>query len=479
MKLSQLIKTIFALSLCLCLSLIFVGCGEEEINAAVDAAKGDLEATIAELNGQLDTLSQQIAEKEGKIATLEGEIKTLTEENKQHDTDLATTKAELEAVRLEREALIAELDEVVAEVNCANGIHIPDPEAEVTYETYATENGDYCCRATTLCVRGCTIYEDKMAVENEDGSYTATFDVVPPHTYFPPVITSMHIDLDTPAYDPVYVRYTISEEHPLVVTFKGERLTNLTNYGYGVFFIDENYYYHPIPIHSLNCVEIVDDETLVWTLDLTGYEEMMAVYPINPIQGLGITKAGGRSADENTYELLRIFLTPEATPVVEVGTEEEYKTAMTEGGNIRLTADIVVHEVLYLSNDIILDLNGFSLTIDDPDGWKSMTIYRELTLMSSIPGGILYGGIDAAYAERITILADVELVDDEGDYVIFTSSILDLSEYNGSGIKIYTHEMTELILGEGYACYDGKGNLLTTVEEMNAAHYLTVRPQDG
>lgn len=163
-----------------------------------------------------------------------------------------------------------------------------------------------------------------------------------------------------------------------------------------------------------------------------------------------------------------------------VTTEDELISAVNRGGAVIFGADITcVTEGLYVMNNMLINMNGYDLTVT-ADGYSTVAVYDStVEIFSSVDGSELIGsnGIDVNTSEGKLTVRNVEVVAD-GEYSdVEVMGCVDISEMIFDEIYVYVYEgALEFIIPDGYAIYRGDGSLIETLDEAIETGHVYVKP---
>ena len=163
-----------------------------------------------------------------------------------------------------------------------------------------------------------------------------------------------------------------------------------------------------------------------------------------------------------------------------VTTADELISAGNRGGAVIFGADITcVNEGLYIMNNMLINMNGYDLTVT-ADGYSTVAVYDStVEIFSSVDGSELIGsnGIDVNTPEGKLIVRNVEVVAD-GEYSdVEVMGCVDISEMIFDEIYVYVYEgAVEFIIPDGYAIYRGDGTLIETLDEAIETGHVYVKP---
>ena len=163
-----------------------------------------------------------------------------------------------------------------------------------------------------------------------------------------------------------------------------------------------------------------------------------------------------------------------------VTNENELISAGNRGGAVIFGADITcVNEGLYIMNNMLINMNGYDLTVT-ADGYSTVAVYDStVEIFSSVDGSELIGsnGIDVNTSEGKLTVRNVEVVAD-GEYSdVEVMGCVDISEMIFNEIYVYVYEgAVEFIIPDGYAIYRGDGSLIETLDEAIETGHVYVKP---
>ena len=152
----------------------------------------------------------------------------------------------------------------------------------------------------------------------------------------------------------------------------------------------------------------------------------------------------------------------------EVGTEAELTNALSNGSNVKFTADITLENVLVVGKDAIIDLNGKTLTAKAFGKYKlsSDGCYTGLVINDNAVVTVKNGTLTSDYAttsdQNIAYSSYVVLADDSSALTLDNVSVIgqNASEANGtrmSGGIIYDSTGSLTLVGSKVASGDNKG----------------------
>ena len=423
----------------------------------LESEKADLIAKGEENTEKLEELEGKIAELDGKIAALEDEKTRLAEKNQELEEELALTKIQLA---------------------CAKDEHVWDGESLVRYDWNTLRES---CTAFYNCM-----YCDEEAYEEatnvttgEDGALAAEFETFPSDTFAAPVFTGVSFNTDSPAYSPEEGMFYVTEENPLIVSFTGEGLHRI---GYGIYFrigayCEENWTILAYTFDSE--VEVIDENTITYTFDY--HEALNIVAQYGSADGFAVL-----DSSYNPLPSTSVFVTakPERPELDEesymlVKTEEELRAALAYGGRVRLGADIVGTGYLTMTEPMLFDFAGHSLTSDESYIPYSIEVsLYDCTFIDSVGGSYTNYSI-SSYGRKVEIKGDISFNEEKA--AVIGSGSFDLSEYTGGELIGYrTLSSFEITLPEGYALYDMEGNKYLSLADMpDDAYYVYVKLDGG
>jgi len=163
-----------------------------------------------------------------------------------------------------------------------------------------------------------------------------------------------------------------------------------------------------------------------------------------------------------------------------VTNEDELISAGNRGGAVIFGADITcVNEGLYIMNNMLINMNGYDLTVT-ADGYSTVAVYDStVEIFSSVDGSELIGsnGIDVNTSEGKLTVRNVAVVAD-GEYSdVEVMGCVDISEMIFDEIYVYVYEgAVEFIIPDGYAIYRGDGSLIETLDEAVEVGHVYVKP---
>lgn len=455
--------TFATLLLCVCMVLVLTACGgftQDDIDNAVNDATASLGDKIGSLEGQ--------------IAELNAQIETINDEK---DT-LEADKAKLET---DKAALTAELAKKEIKLACLKGEHVWDGESEIEY----IWSGDL---SKCTVVFDCAHCDEKGSAESvstnvdEDGTLVAEFDGgFPSGIYVAPFVTGVTFNTDSEGYNEDTNTFLVSEENSFVITFTGENFDMLNedkDFAVGIKLGDNWGFFDEIydPVYDGVSITIEKDKiTYIWDYDFTS--RVLNGYGINQVDGFIL-------CDSNTLEMfipsmveVNLMILQPDTPTdewVTVTTAEELRAAVSAGGKIRFGADIESEIGYDLHNDTIIDLAGYDLKVTG-DYQCTFWSYANFEVTDTVGGSILYNLVSVNGG---TLKFSGAIQFEYSEYAINGSGILDLSEYTGDELYIYAEYFGGLILPDGYALYDGDGELIPDLDVANIV-YVYVRPNGG
>ena len=477
--------TILALVASLVLVMMLASCGQSEIDRAIEEKKAALSATIDTLSAELSRLEGELQELEGEIAALEAENKELQASGVELQETIASLNAKTSELEAEKKALEDEKTTIeeelskTAKLNCDFGYHVYDTEYEPFYEhDVDTSTLTMSTTARVKCVHGCSYTVTGNVSELGGGDYLGTYgNGIPDHTFHLPEPTSISINVDSPKYNAETNSYAITNDNPLVVTIKGVNLDKLALNANVQFYIkDELSNLLTKELYGNTSTEIVDSETIVFTLNADDLEFWTNDTIFENIVCIGVANLVGKTPNDECYLALNVNVEHGNLEVVDgwmiVNDAEDLNYALLNGGNIKLNADIVSESDFTTEDDIVIDLCGHSITITDSQ-LNTFRASHNLTLIDNVGGATLSGGI-MTYEGNLTIIGDLTITG-EG-HTIMGNSILDLSGYTGKELYVTTQIFEDIILPENYAFYSEYSNKLATLDESRSEILVYVRP---
>jgi hypothetical protein len=142
-----------------------------------------------------------------------------------------------------------------------------------------------------------------------------------------------------------------------------------------------------------------------------------------------------------------------------VTTAEEFEAALEKGGHIKFGADIESEEGFNIFVETLIDLAGYDLKVTG-EGQATFWNYANAEVTDSVGGSTLYEQVitnAGVFKLSGSVKFDIFVVNIYVKPVMISgASALDLSGYTGE--ELYIHYPENVILPEGYACFDSHGN---------------------
>lgn len=437
-------RTLTTLILCICIVFNLIACGEftqDDIDSAVNDAITPLNAQIAALKSENESLKSDKAELETKKGTLE-------------DT-LAAKEIELA---------------------CAKDEHVWDGESEVEY-VWSNETAN--CTVVFDCMhceeKGRII--SKSVSTDENGNLVASFDgAFPNDTYYSAIVTGVTFNTDSEGYDEATKTFTVSADHPFVLTITGNNLDQLSKDNDYILTVNRTESWHILDYiyDSMYHLATIEKDRITYTMDWDFVTKAIAAY--NSINGFLLFDANSENAIMTS--MVNVKLVPKVLEVDPNGYTvvthvAEFEAAVKNGGKIKLGADIERENGFNFKEDVVIDLAGYDIRVtleSHPTCW----CFANVELKDSVGGSKLYNNI-LVNGGNLKISGDINF--ENVDTPLTGSGKLDLSEYMGEEIYLVTENFDEIILSEGYAFYShSTGEKLADFEAAKEEDHVYVRP---